>query len=62
MESIHRPVLLHQAIAGLKIKRGEKYIDATVGGAGHSEAILKLGGKLLAIDRDPEAIKAARRC
>lgn len=57
----HKPVLLQEAINFLKIRPKEKYIDATVGGGGHSEAILKLGGRILGIDCDPEAILAARR-
>jgi len=57
----HKPVLLKEAIEFLAVKSGEKYIDATVGGGGHSEAILKSGGILLGIDCDPEAIAAARR-
>jgi len=61
MAKFHEPVLLKEIIDYLRAKRGEKYIDTTVGGGGHTEAILKLGGKILAIDCDPEAIKAARR-
>jgi len=57
----HKPVLLKEVIEFLAVKSGEKYIDATVGGGGHSEAILKSGGTLLGIDCDPEAIVAARR-
>lgn len=60
MTKFHEPVLLKEVVKFLKIKKGEKYIDATVGGGGHSEAILKLSGRILAIDYDPEAIKAAR--
>jgi 16S rRNA (cytosine1402-N4)-methyltransferase len=55
----HVSVLLEEAIAGLAIKAGGIYVDATFGRGGHSQAILeKLGpnGKLLAIDLDPEAI------
>jgi len=57
----HKPVLLKETIEFLAVKSGEKYIDTTVGGGGHSEAILKSGGILLGIDCDPEAITAARR-
>ena len=56
----HKPVLLKEAIEFLAVKPGEKYIDVTVGGGGHSEAILKAGGIILGIDCDPEAIKSAR--
>lgn len=62
MSDFHTPVLLRQTIDNLKIKRGGQYIDATVGGGGHAAAILKLGGTILGIDCDPEAIKAARKC
>lgn len=61
MAKFHRPVLLEEAIRYLDVKENQRYIDATLGGSGHAEAILKLGGKLLAIDCDPEAIEAARR-
>lgn len=60
MAKFHEPVLLKEVIGYLNIKPGRKYIDATVGGGGHAEAILKLDGQLLAIDCDPEAIEAAR--
>lgn len=60
MAKFHEPVLLKEAIGYLNIKPGRKYVDATVGGGGHAEAILKLNGQLLAIDCDPEAIEAAR--
>lgn len=56
----HRAVLLQKAIHYLNIQKGEKYIDATVGGGGHAELILKKGGDILGIDYDPEAIEAAR--
>jgi len=61
MNRFHTPVLLKETIQFLNVQRGGKYIDATVGGGGHSQAILKLGGKLLAIDCDPEALKATRK-
>lgn len=53
----HRSVLLNEVIDLLLVKPGKKYIDATLGGGGHAEAILKLGGEVLGIDRDPEAIE-----
>lgn len=57
----HTPVLLKETIDCLNIKKGKKYIDATVGGGGHSQTILKTGGKVLGIDWDPEAIEYAKR-
>lgn len=61
MGRFHKPVLLKETTKYLAVRKGEKYIDTTIGGGGHSEAILKLGGKILGIDCDPEAIKAAGR-
>lgn len=61
MDEFHRPVLLKETLELLNIKPGEKYIDATVGGGGHSFEILRLGGLVLGLDCDPEAIKAAGR-
>ena len=59
-EVFHQPVLLKEAIEFLKVKRGEKYIDATVGGGGHTVEILKRGGRVLGLDVDPEAIGATK--
>ncbi|AKZ66057.1 16S rRNA (cytosine(1402)-N(4))-methyltransferase RsmH [Candidatus Palibaumannia cicadellinicola] len=59
----HHPVLLQEAVNALSVKSDGIYIDCTFGRGGHSNLILsKLGkkGRLLAIDRDPEAIAAAR--
>lgn len=53
------PALLKETVDFLEVKGGKKYIDATLGGGGHSEAILRRQGELLAIDRDPEAIEYA---
>jgi len=60
--SAHVPVLLDPVIAGLNLHEDGLYIDGTFGRGGHSLAILnRLGdtGRLLAIDRDPQAIAAA---
>lgn len=62
MERVHVPVLLEATIDALAIKPNGCYIDATFGRGGHSEAILSRlnqDGRLLVIDKDPEAIKAA---
>ena len=57
----HKPVLLDECIDGLNIKPGGIYIDCTLGGGGHSEAIARRlkNGRLLGIDRDADAIAAA---
>ena len=60
---MHRPVLLEEAVDALAVKADGVYVDCTFGRGGHSRAILsRLGaqGRLLALDRDEEAIAAAR--
>ncbi len=57
MSGYHIPVLLNEVLQALEIKPGEKYIDCTLGGGGHSKAILQAGGIVLGIDQDLEAIK-----
>ena len=59
----HQTVLLQEAVAALEIKPSGIYVDGTFGRGGHSRAILeRLGpnGRLLALDRDPQAVEAAR--
>jgi 16S rRNA (cytosine1402-N4)-methyltransferase len=61
--SEHVPVLLGEVLAGLAIRPGGRYCDATFGRGGHTAAILgALGpaGRVVAIDRDPDAIRAGR--
>ena len=52
----HIPVMLEEVIDALNIKKDGLYYDATLGGSGHSEAILKKGGYLIATDLDDDAI------
>lgn len=61
MEYEHKPVLFRETIEALSISPDGDYIDGTMGGGGHSQAILErlTTGRLLSIDQDPDAIKAA---
>lgn len=58
---LHVPVLAREVLDFLDVRPDGIYIDATLGGGGHSEEILKRleSGKLLSIDRDPKAIEIA---
>jgi 16S rRNA (cytosine1402-N4)-methyltransferase len=61
----HQPVLLEEALQGLNIKSDGIYVDGTFGRGGHATALLsRLGasGRLLALDKDPQAIAEAERC
>ena len=57
----HQPVLLKEVEELLNIKKGEWYLDATVGGGGHAKAIIAKGGHVLGLDWDKEAIKFAAK-
>lgn len=62
MEFSHVSVLLNESIEGLAIKPDGIYVDGTAGGAGHSKKIaekLSSCGRLIALDRDPDAVKIA---
>jgi len=59
MGAVHIPVLLPQVLEALQVRRGGRYLDATVGGAGHSRAILESGGRLLGLDADAQSLKTA---
>ena len=63
-EFIHEPVLLEEVLSALQPAAGRLYVDGTVGGGGHAEAILEVSGpdgRLVAFDRDDWALKAAVR-
>ncbi|MBO4467778.1 MAG: 16S rRNA (cytosine(1402)-N(4))-methyltransferase RsmH [Clostridia bacterium] len=61
MEFNHRSVLLNETVELLNIKPDGIYVDGTVGGAGHATEIAKrlTSGRLIAFDRDPDAISVA---
>ncbi len=59
----HVPIMLSDCITSLNIKPDGIYVDATMGGAGHSSEIIKAlskGGRLIGFDRDPSAIEASK--
>jgi 16S rRNA (cytosine1402-N4)-methyltransferase len=55
----HRPVLAAEMLELLSPQPGSLIVDATCGGGGHSEAILRAGANVLALDQDPDAIEYA---
>ena len=61
MEFAHRPVLLEETLGALAVRPEGVYIDGTAGGAGHSSEIAGrlTTGRLIAIDKDPDAVAAA---
>ena len=64
MNGAHAPVLHDEAIAALAIRPDGNYVDGTYGRGGHANSILALlgeHGRLIVMDRDPEAIADARR-
>jgi 16S rRNA (cytosine1402-N4)-methyltransferase len=58
---VHETVMKHEVVAALAPEAGEVYVDATLGGGGHTEAILDAapGARVIAFDRDQNAIDAA---
>jgi 16S rRNA (cytosine1402-N4)-methyltransferase len=58
----HTPVMVQQVLKALAVQVGGRYVDCSVGGGGHAEAILEAaspGGLLLGIDADPKALQIA---
>ncbi|MBQ7453042.1 MAG: 16S rRNA (cytosine(1402)-N(4))-methyltransferase RsmH [Clostridia bacterium] len=62
MEFKHIPVMLEECLEGLNLKDNAVYVDATIGGAGHSKEILKRtkNTKLVGIDQDKQALSASK--
>ncbi|WPB79708.1 16S rRNA (cytosine(1402)-N(4))-methyltransferase RsmH [Archangium violaceum] len=56
----HQTVLLSESVDVLRPGAGKVIIDGTLGGGGHSEALLARGATVLGVDRDPVALQAAR--
>lgn len=60
MAFTHQTVLLEEAVALLDPGAGKVFIDGTLGGGGHTEALLARGATVVGVDRDPVALAAAR--
>lgn len=63
MTTVHVPVMLEETMNALDVQPGGRYVDCTLGGGGHSEAMLERaqpGGTLVAIDANPEALARGR--
>ena len=58
MEIFHKPVLLQEVCHYLAVKPQGRYIDATLGGGGHTQEIIKGQGLVLGLDQDPDALNA----
>ena len=59
MSEYHVPVMLDEVIGALNVRRDGVYFDGTLGGGGHSLAIMKAGGRVIATDLDADAISYA---
>ncbi|MBU2252989.1 MAG: 16S rRNA (cytosine(1402)-N(4))-methyltransferase, partial [Proteobacteria bacterium] len=62
MDAFHKPVMVGEVVASLRCRAGTIYVDGTVGGGGHAEAILENtapDGLLIGIDADGDAIREA---
>ena len=53
----HIPVLLEETMEALAVKAGGRYVDGTLGRAGHAKEIIARGGEVLGIDRDEQALR-----
>ncbi|MGO9115314.1 MAG: 16S rRNA (cytosine(1402)-N(4))-methyltransferase RsmH [Thermoguttaceae bacterium] len=62
--SVHVPVMLAEVLDGLSPQPGDIFVDGTLGGGGHTRALVERvgsGGRIIALDRDPAAIEAASK-
>lgn len=55
----HKPVLLEKVVGLLRPTTGKIFVDGTLGGGGHSEALLEAGAHVIGLDQDPEALAFA---
>jgi 16S rRNA (cytosine1402-N4)-methyltransferase len=57
----HVPVMMNECCDLLNIRPGGVYVDCTMGGGGHTRAILERGGRVIGIDQDPDSIARVKR-
>ena len=60
-DKYHETVLVEEVVSALHIEKGKKYIDATLGNAGHTLEILGKGGQVLGIEIDPKMLTIAEK-
>jgi 16S rRNA (cytosine1402-N4)-methyltransferase len=59
-EDYHVPIMVAEVLAALKPCGGRLILDGTLGGGGHSEALLEMGASVVGMDQDPHALRHAR--
>ncbi|HEX4085108.1 MAG TPA: 16S rRNA (cytosine(1402)-N(4))-methyltransferase RsmH [Chthoniobacteraceae bacterium] len=59
-DHFHTSVLLKEVVEALAPKPGETFVDCTLGGGGHSEALLEAGARVIGLDQDPDALAFAK--
>lgn len=57
----HEPVLLHETVALLAPAPGKVFVDGTLGGGGHSKALIEAGATVIGLDQDPDALSCAKK-
>ena len=60
-ETVHVPVLLREVLDLLNPQKDKVYVDGTLGGGGHTEALCRAGARVIALDRDIAAIDRTER-
>ncbi len=60
MEFVHKSVLFDEAVEALDLNENKIIVDGTAGGGGHSKEIAKAAKRLIAVDRDPDAVKVLK--
>ncbi len=61
MSQGHKPVMLHEVLEYLAPRAGQRFVDCTFGGGGHTRAMLKTGAHVTSLDRDPAAQERAAK-